>query len=103
MIRLLTPAQAAELLAVTPKHLLELTNTGSVRWINIGLDGKRPTRRYAETDIDDFIHTRSQQQCRYTSPKEERTTPIHSKYEVIDFQARREPATAAKPRRSLNS
>ncbi|TGT73268.1 DNA-binding protein [bacterium M00.F.Ca.ET.159.01.1.1] len=93
---LLTPAQAAEFLAVTPKHLLELTNEGALGWVNIGLEGKRPTRRYKQDDLADFIEKRSQKACRYTENTANQNTRMTSSFTVVDFQAPRARATSAK-------
>ncbi|MFD2058868.1 helix-turn-helix domain-containing protein [Mesorhizobium calcicola] len=96
MSKLLTPAQAAELLAVTPKHLLELTNEGALRWVNIGLEGKRPTRRYKQDDLAVFIENRSQKACRYIESTANQNIPSTSSFTVVDFQAPRAPATSAR-------
>ncbi|WP_430694899.1 helix-turn-helix domain-containing protein [Mesorhizobium montanum] len=95
---LLSPAQAAAILAVTTKHLLELTNEGALRWVNIGLDGKRPTRRYKREDLSEFIEKRSQRACRYTENTANQNTPMTSSFAVIDFSA--PPARAISARRN---
>ncbi|WP_425374522.1 helix-turn-helix domain-containing protein [Mesorhizobium waimense] len=96
MSSLLTPVQAAELLAVTPKHLLELTNEGALRWVNIGLEGKRPIRRYKQEDLAEFIEKRSQKACRYTENTANQNTPMTSSFAVVDFPAPRARATSAR-------
>ncbi|WP_352560728.1 helix-turn-helix domain-containing protein [Mesorhizobium sp. M0025] len=96
MLRLLTPAEAAEFLAVTPKHLLELTNEGALRWVNIGLEGKRPTRRYKQDDLAEFIGKRSQKACRYTESTANQNTPLTSSFSVVDFPVPRARATSAR-------
>ena len=96
MLRLLTPTQAAEFLAVTPKHLLELTNEGAVRWVNIGLEGKRPTRRYRQDDLAEFIAKRSQKACRYIESTANQNIPMTSSFTVVDFPVPRARATSAR-------
>ncbi|TGT65368.1 helix-turn-helix domain-containing protein [Mesorhizobium sp. M2E.F.Ca.ET.166.01.1.1] len=96
MSRVLTPAQAAELLAVTPKHLLELTNEGALRRVNIGLESKRPTRRYAQDDLIEFIERRSQKACRFIESTANQNTPMTSSFAVIDFSVPRARATSAR-------
>ncbi|TGP86409.1 DNA-binding protein [Mesorhizobium sp. M2D.F.Ca.ET.223.01.1.1] len=96
MSSLLTPAQAASFLAVTPKHLLDLTNEGALRWVNIGLSGKRPTRRYRHDDLTDFIEKRSQKACRYTENTANQNTPMTSSFAIVDFSAPRGRATSAR-------
>ncbi|WP_149801950.1 helix-turn-helix domain-containing protein [Mesorhizobium sp. NFR06] len=100
MSSLLTPAQAASFLAVTPKHLLELTNEGALRWVNIGLEGKRPTRRYKQDDLADFIERRRQKACRYIESTANQNTRLTSSFAVVDFSA--PPARATSGRRSAS-
>ena len=58
MQQLLTPQQAAKLLAISVKQLRDLSHEGLISFVNIGLGTKRPTRRYLPQDIDDFINRR---------------------------------------------
>ena len=102
MSRLLTPAQAAEFLAVTPKHLLELTNEGALRWVNIGLEGRRPTRRYKQDDLAEVIEKRSQKACRYTENTANQNIPMTSNFAVVDFSVPRARATGARRSGFLN-
>src|SRR5688572_9493560 len=96
MKRLLTPAEAAELLSISHKHLRWLTDAGQLRWVNIGLDGRRPTRRFCEDDLQEFIDARSERTCRYTANTANQNTPMTSEWAVVDFPVPQPRATGAK-------
>ncbi|WP_311029174.1 helix-turn-helix domain-containing protein [Mesorhizobium koreense] len=96
MRRLLTPAEASELLAISPKHLRWLTDAGQLRWVNIGLEGRRPTRRYKEDDLLEFVERRSKNACRYIENTANQNIPMTSSFTVVDFQVPRERAISAR-------
>ena len=56
---LLTPSEAANRLGVSVRQIRVLTDEGLLRWVNIGLGEKRPTRRFTEADLLEFIEERS--------------------------------------------
>lgn len=60
MDRLLKPNEAAELLAVSVDQLSALTDEGALPFVNVGLPGKRPTKRYEPADIEAFRLERRQ-------------------------------------------
>ncbi|MDW9762195.1 helix-turn-helix domain-containing protein [Sinorhizobium meliloti] len=86
---LLTPEQAADRLGISVRQLRDLTDEGLLRWINIGLGEKRPTRRYTEADLQEFIMERSRK-CRSTNEKARTPTRTTSSFVVSDFLAIRE-------------
>ncbi|MXN51851.1 helix-turn-helix domain-containing protein [Shinella sp. AETb1-6] len=86
---LLTPESAASRLGISTRQLRDLTDHGQLRWINIGLGKKRPTRRYTPADLEAFIEERAEK-CRSTRRTEETHIPTTSRYGVVDFQAIRE-------------
>jgi len=57
MKTLLTPAQAAEILAISTKQLHALTAAGEIAFVNVGV-GTRPARRYRPEDIEEFVAQR---------------------------------------------
>ncbi len=83
---LLTPKDAAARLAISVQQLKDLTDDGLLRWVNIGRGNKRPTRRYTEVDLDEFIERRS---TRCQSIKKQVAKPIRmtSSYAAVDLQA----------------
>lgn len=85
-LELIMPEEAAKRLCISVKQLRDLTDAGYLRWINIGLGGKRPTRRYTETDLQAFIEERSEKACRSTRNPDAKPTPTTSSYRVVDFQ-----------------
>jgi excisionase family DNA binding protein len=58
-LQLLTPAEAAKLLAISDRQLRELSAHGDIPFVNIGLGLKRETRRYRPDDIKAFIEART--------------------------------------------
>ncbi|NTG98893.1 helix-turn-helix domain-containing protein [Agrobacterium rhizogenes] len=83
---LLTPEEAANRLSISQRQLRDLTDEGLLRWINIGLGKKRPTRRYTDEDVDAFIEERSQR-CRSTRETAKRPTRMTSSSGAVDFLA----------------
>lgn len=53
---LLTPQQAAELLAVSTRHLRYITSAGLIRYVNVGMRD-RETRRYRMADIEAYVES----------------------------------------------
>lgn len=84
---LLTVMEAARLLNISGKQLRALTVAGEIRWINVGLGKKRPSRRYERHDIEAFKAEKAQRSCLSTNAKVERPIPMTSLYKVVDFQA----------------
>ncbi|WP_081870621.1 helix-turn-helix domain-containing protein [Shinella sp. DD12] len=100
-LRLLTPEAAASQLGISTRQLRDLTDEGQLRWINIGLGKKRPTRRYTPADLEAFIEERAAK-CRSTRKTAETPIPTTSKYGVVDFQAIREQLRSGKQNASKN-
>ena len=94
---LLTPAEAANELAISEKQLRWLTNAGHIRYVNVGLGAKRECRRYDATDIDQF---RDARKCLSTSAQARPYTASTSVIEASDFQARLDARRNAKLRGS---
>ncbi len=82
---LLTPESAASRLGISTRQLRDLTADGQLRWINIGLGKKRPTRRYTPADLEAFIEERAAK-CRSIRKTEETPIPTTLRYAVVDFQ-----------------
>jgi excisionase family DNA binding protein len=61
--RLLTPEQAALRLSITEDQLGALTHGGEISYINVGRGKKRPRRRYAEEDIQEFLERRRKREA----------------------------------------
>lgn len=80
---LMTPAEAAKHLAISTRQLRDLTQNGSIRYVNIG-QRDRETRRYHPSDLEAFIEER---RCLYSSAPARRTIPTTSVFGVSDFQA----------------
>ncbi|MCV9997302.1 helix-turn-helix domain-containing protein [Pararhizobium sp. YC-54] len=58
-LQLLTPAEAAKLLAISTIHLHDLAIHGDISYVNVGAGKKRETRRYRLTDIQRFEQDRT--------------------------------------------
>lgn len=53
--KLLTPAEAAQQLAISERQLRKLTRAGRIKYVSVGLGTKRETRRYHPDDIGAFL------------------------------------------------
>lgn len=58
-LQLLTPAEAAKLLAISTIHLRDLSTHGDISYVNVGVGKPRETRRYRLTDIQRFTQDRT--------------------------------------------
>lgn len=85
MTALLSPEAAARELCISEKQLRALTCAGQIRYINIGLGGKRETRRYDSADLEAFREARK---CLFSSAPANRNTRTTSVIDASDFQAR---------------
>lgn len=83
MLELLTPGQAARRLGISIHQLRSLTNEGLIRWVNVGIGKKRPTRRYTEIDLSAFIEARSSI-CRPSGPPTA-PPPLTSPHRMASF------------------
>ncbi|MGV1831670.1 helix-turn-helix domain-containing protein [Agrobacterium vitis] len=92
---LLRPSEAAQLLAITQKQLRLLTDEGHLRWINVGLGKKRPSRRYQLDDLEAFKERRAQI-CQSTSARAATPTPMTSNYKIVDFRGTLEQRQSAR-------
>ncbi|NDB68923.1 MAG: DNA-binding protein [Methylocystaceae bacterium] len=91
--------ETAKQLGVCSAHLRKLIKTGKISFIDIG-SRTRPSYRFRQADIDEFIRGRIRI-CHQKSPaslNEGSIGTTTSKYEVIDFVARRASANVAKPK-----
>ena len=83
MRRLLTPKEAAELLAISDRQLRDLANQGHIRFVNVGC-GNRPTRRYDPVDMEVFMLARKSPSSSSIGRAARRSAVIDAR----DFQAR---------------
>jgi len=82
---LLSPRNAAALLGVSTKHLLDMSKHGVIAFIDVGLCS-RPTRRYRMEDIEAFIaERRTLALSRSSAPPAQKVTG-HAAYQVVDFR-----------------
>ncbi|PSO28808.1 hypothetical protein C7G41_24225 [Bradyrhizobium sp. MOS002] len=97
---LLTPRQAAALLGVSTKTLLEYVKTGELHYINMGRGTKKRRRMFTDLDLDGLVERRRQRdgQCQSTSTKTARSTTTTSNSRVIGFTALREQRMSVKPK-----
>lgn len=84
---LLTIDQAAEVLSISVRQLLYLTQDGALPYINIGR-GMRMMRRYDPVDLQAFMQERKKSECQSSLEKTRKMvrTPMSSNYKVVDFQ-----------------
>lgn len=80
---LLSPAEAARDLCISEKHLRALTVAGEIPYVNVGLGGKRETRRYEPGDIEAFRQARTISAAKLPSVRLPRLF-----IDASDFQAR---------------
>jgi excisionase family DNA binding protein len=101
---LLKPDEAAARLGITVEQLLAHVEDGALRYINVGRGQKKPRYRFSETDLNEFISTRStleQRLCPSSSPKRaSRITGTASKSNVVGFSALHAASLAKRPRGS---
>lgn len=64
---LIKPREAASILAISIKHLVELTMAGEIPFINVGAQS-RVIRRYHPDDIEAFIEARKTRVTPYSRP-----------------------------------
>lgn len=84
---LLTPEAAARFLAVSTRHLRDLTRDGVLPYVNVGRH-ERETRRYLREDLEAFIAGRRRQHGAHdkrTMPRvaEEDMSPTAQKFLVL--------------------
>lgn len=80
---LLSPVEAARELCISERHLRALTVAGQIRYINVGLGGKRETRRYDPQDLAAFREARKAVATVAPTVRQPR-----SFIDVSDYQAR---------------
>jgi hypothetical protein len=97
MSNLLTMAQAAEMLAISPKHLRrEFVNKGILRVVQLGISGKGD--RIRADAIDALIQSREVTRCPFI--KEARFGGTSSKPEGKRYANPLGPPASARPRKS---
>jgi excisionase family DNA binding protein len=104
-VNLLTRAEAAKLLRITPEQLAEHVRDGELPYINVGRGVKRPRMRFTELDLAEFIERRKRRcaTCPSISRDDRRTTDTTSSSKVIGFMALRDARRAAKQKPSNGS
>jgi hypothetical protein len=101
-IELLTRHQAAKVLKITPDQVSGLAQDGKLRYVNVGRGKKRPSRRYTQADLADYIEANRQRDvtpCLSINRNVRPSTATTLRSEVIGFAARRNAQQSAKPRR----
>ncbi|MEH2705116.1 helix-turn-helix domain-containing protein [Bradyrhizobium elkanii] len=88
---LLTPKETAIRLGITEEQLGAFAQDGEIAYINVGRGKKRPRRRYAEEDIQEFKERRRRREisCPSIATNVRHTTNSISSTAVIGFTARR--------------
>lgn len=94
---LLKPAEAAKRLGISTRQLGDITTAGRIRFINVGNGDIRPTRRYTEIDIEDYIEANT---CQYSKDAKPKPTPTTSSATITDIRAIRD-ARQKRPQKSL--
>lgn len=84
---LLTTAEVAKQLRISPRHLRDLTNDGLLRRINVGRGKNRSVARYTQEDIDEFKRKRATSSFLSTSAPAGKPTPTTSSSGAVDFLA----------------
>lgn len=101
--RLLQPTEAAQYLAISPKHLTALVRQGDLKSINVGCGTKRPRLRFEIRDLEAFKTERAYQSCQYSSAPSQKSIPMTSGSKVTDFRALLEKRTSEKPSSTARS
>jgi excisionase family DNA binding protein len=101
MTNLMDGKEAAKWLKITEDQLAALVHDGEISYINTGRGKKRPRRRFAEEDLEEFkARRRRREVCLSGNPKTRRSTDMTSGSAVIGFTAQRNARLAKKPRPS---
>ncbi|MCO6406526.1 helix-turn-helix domain-containing protein [Aurantimonas endophytica] len=66
---LLTPAQAADFLAISIRQLRDFTTSGAIAYVNIG-QSDRETRRHRPVDLEAFVKERLRQRSPGTQTRQ---------------------------------
>jgi excisionase family DNA binding protein len=61
--------QAAAKLGVSVDHLRAVVQDGDLAYINVGRGKKRPTLRFTQADLDDFVERRRKREVPFVSFK----------------------------------
>ncbi|MCI1001766.1 helix-turn-helix domain-containing protein [Ochrobactrum sp. C6C9] len=83
---LLTIKQAAEALAISVRHLINLSEDGEIPYVNVGR-GTRKIRRYDPADIEAFKSQRKTVGVAEQQPASSRRVPRSSPLTIVDFRA----------------
>nr|DAF66318.1 MAG TPA: helix-turn-helix domain protein [Caudoviricetes sp.] len=83
---LLTMKQAAEALAISVRHLINLSEDGEIPFVNVGR-GTRKIRRYDPVDIEAFKNQRKTDRTTEQQPASSRRVPHSSPLAIVDFRA----------------
>ena len=98
---LLTSTEAARKLGISIKTLDEHVAAGELRYIIIGQGKKRPRRRFADADVNEFItnQTRKESPCPSDATRARRSGNTISRSNVVGFSALQKRRRDAKPKR----
>lgn len=83
---LLTMKQAAEALAISVRHLINLSEDGAIPYVNVGR-GTRKIRRYDPADIEAFKNQRKTVGVAEQQPASSSPVPHSSPLTIVDFRA----------------
>ncbi|MBE0563981.1 MAG: helix-turn-helix domain-containing protein [Ochrobactrum anthropi] len=83
---LLTMKQAAEALAISVRHLINLSEDGEIPYVNVGR-GTRKIRRYDPADIETFKNQRKTPTANERQPTPSSRTRRSSPRAIVDFRA----------------
>lgn len=91
MMRLLTPAAAAQALGISEKTLRFHVLAGDIRYVLIGQGTARKRRRFTLADLEEFEEGQHRREapCPSTARRKARSGTMTSGAEVFDFQALR--------------
>ncbi|WP_412758570.1 helix-turn-helix domain-containing protein [Methylobacterium radiotolerans] len=89
---LLTLAEAAARLRISPRTLLGHVRVGRIPYVSVGLGLQRVRRRFDPTDLDRFLEEQRRVDCRATVPARRRLPGVNG----IDFAALLEERRAAR-------
>jgi excisionase family DNA binding protein len=95
-LQLLTTEQAAAVLGVGRKKVLEYVRSGDLKYIALG----SRSRRFDVDDLQAFIEKRKVQECPSTARRTRRTATSISSGKVIGFTVARAKRNVKKPRSS---
>ncbi|MEP2977999.1 MAG: helix-turn-helix domain-containing protein [Lentilitoribacter sp.] len=97
---LLKPKEAAAILSISTRQLTDLVNDGKIKFINIGRGDIRPTRRFEQSDLDEY---KEQNKCLSTKERVKKPTRMTSgaiQYDIQAIRAKRQKEKQNAPKRN---